>query len=79
MEDNKSAYQFMNIQRRLNYLYENGHKMEPEHLQRTVDGLIGATLQMVRHRKESNHCSLRDDLNSPLSDPCSTKVGSDQK
>jgi hypothetical protein len=76
MTDNKSAYQFVNIQRRLNYLYENGHKMEPEYLQRTVDGLVGATVQMVRYRKESY---LRDDLNSPLSDPCSTNVGSDQK
>jgi len=69
----------MNIQKRLLYLYENGHQMEPEHLQRTVDGLIGATLRMVRHRKEMIYCSLRDDLNNPLSDPCSTKVGSDQK
>lgn len=78
MTDNKGSQQFMNIQRKLIYLYENGHKMEQEQLKRTVDGLIGSTLQMVKYRKESSYCSLREDLNNPLSDPCSTKVGSDQ-
>jgi len=42
--------QFTNIQRRLMNLYENGHLMEKHQLERAIDGLIGATTQMVKLR-----------------------------
>jgi|LauGreStaDraftv2_3_1035109.scaffolds.fasta_scaffold40908_2 hypothetical protein len=46
----KSAEQFTNIHRRIMALYERGHKLETEQLERAIDGLIGATIQMVQTR-----------------------------
>jgi hypothetical protein len=42
---------FVNIQRRLINLYENGHKMDDSQLQRTIDGLVGSTMHMIKMRK----------------------------
>jgi hypothetical protein len=42
--------QFIDIQRRLLNIYENGHTMQPDQLERAIDGITGATLQMVRTR-----------------------------
>jgi hypothetical protein len=46
-----SDTQFTNVQRRIMNLYENGHKMETDQLQRAIDGLIGSATHMVKLRK----------------------------
>ena len=42
---------FVNIQRRLMDLYENGHKKDVDQLERAIDGLIGSTKHMIKMRK----------------------------
>ena len=46
-----SSDNYLSIQRKLLNLYERGHIMTPEQLDRAIDGLIGNTLQMVKHRR----------------------------
>ena len=46
-----SDTQFTNVQRRIMNLYENGHIMETDQLQRAIDGLIGSATHMVKLRK----------------------------
>jgi hypothetical protein len=42
---------FINIQRRLMNLLDNGHNMQPDQLERALDGLVGATRQAVRQQQ----------------------------
>jgi hypothetical protein len=42
---------FINIQRRLMNLLDNGHNMLPDQLERALDGLVGATRQAVRQQQ----------------------------
>jgi hypothetical protein len=41
---------FINIQRRLMNILENGPNMQPDQLERALDGLVGATRQAVRQQ-----------------------------
>ena len=41
---------FINIQRRLMNLLDNGHSMESDQFERALDGLVGATRQAVRRQ-----------------------------
>jgi len=45
---------YSNIQRRLLDIYERGHLMGPEQLNRAIDGITGQALQMVRRRRLEN-------------------------
>ena len=49
---------FTNIIRRLTDIYERGHIMSEEHLNRAIDGIIGQTLQMVKRRKTTSALSI---------------------
>ena len=41
---------FINIQRRLMNILDNGRNMQPDQLERALDGLVGATRQAVRQQ-----------------------------
>ena len=43
---------YSSIQRRLLDIYERGHLMGPEQLNRAIDGITGQALQMVRRRRQ---------------------------
>jgi len=45
-----SQRDFTEIQRRLLVIFERGHRMDQDQLNRAIDGLTGQTLQMVRRR-----------------------------
>jgi len=47
-----SQRDFTEIQRRLLVIFERGHRMDQEQLNRAIDGLTGQTLQMVRRRRQ---------------------------
>lgn len=47
-----SQRDFTEIQRRLLVIFETGHRMNQELLNRAIDGLTGQTLQMVRRRRQ---------------------------
>ena len=47
-----SQRDFTEIQRRLLVIFETGHRMDQERLNRAIDGLTGQTLQMVRRRRQ---------------------------
>jgi len=56
-----SHEQYIDIQRRLMRLYETGNELEPAQLERALDGLMGATRQMVRTR--------RREVSTPITPP----------
>jgi hypothetical protein len=47
-----SQRDFTEIQRRLLVIFERGHRMDQDQLNRAIDGLTGQTLQMVRRRRQ---------------------------
>jgi hypothetical protein len=47
-----SQRDFTEIQRRLLVIFERGHRMDRDQLNRAIDGLTGQTLQMVRRRRQ---------------------------
>jgi len=57
---------FTNIQRRLLNIYERGHLMDQEQLNRAVDGLTGQTLQMVRTRRQETVTPRRQEAAPPV-------------
>jgi hypothetical protein len=47
-----SQRDFTEIQRRLLVIFERGHRMDRDQLNRAIDGLTGQTIQMVRRRRQ---------------------------
>jgi hypothetical protein len=47
-----SQRDFTEIQRRLLVIFERGHRMDQEQLNRAIDGITGQALQMVRRRRQ---------------------------
>jgi len=45
-----SESRLQNVQQRIAHIYTNGHLMDPEQLERAMDGVLGATREMVRSR-----------------------------
>ena len=58
---------FINIQRRLMNILENGRNMQPDQLERALDGLVGATRQAVR--QQTRYVPVVTPPSSPPSSP----------
>jgi hypothetical protein len=74
----KSADQFTNIHRRIMALYERGHTLDTEQLERAIDGLIGATIQMVQTRNaeetQQPGTAEQKENNPPIRNPPKTTI-----
>ena len=72
-----SHEQYIDIQRRLMRLYETGNELEPAQLERALDGLMGATRQMVRTRRREVSTPITPPGTPPLGKPPEGSLPSD--